>query len=266
MFGWRKDLPDFRDYTAESLTRKKGLEKAGVINHSPVSSVDLRRWCTPVVNQGTLGSCTAHAGCAMYEFFEKKVHGRSIPKSRLFLYKTTRNLLKESGDTGAFLRTTMQAMALFGICPEKYWPYNASQYDQEPSSFCYNYAQNYQALTYFRLDTPGLAKDRLLKRIKEYLSREYVIQFGFTVYDVINEMDGDVIPFPGVSNQMMGGHAVLAVGYDDSRKALLIKNSWGPQWANRGYGWLPYEYVLRGLAEDFWTMTAAEWLDTGIFK
>ena len=98
--------------------------------------------------------------------------------------------------------------------------------------------------------------------------------FGFTVYSSMPGIGDDTgdIPFPKEGDRVEGGHAVVAVGYDDNRKigsnkgALLIRNSWGKEWGDRGYGWLPYEYVLRGQAVDFWSLVEASFVDTDLFK
>jgi C1A family cysteine protease len=247
----------------------------------PPISVDLREWCSAIENQGTLGSCTAHAGAGIIEYYERKSFGRHIDASRLFLYKVTRNLMKTKGDTGAYLRKTMGAMVLFGVPPEDYWPYtdDEKKFDQEPPAFCYAFAQNYQTIKYFRHDSPGTKADEILRKVKTYLSKSHPAMFGFTVYDSIEQAEGTGrIPFPSSQERIQGGHAIAAVGYDDKMKiknkygkvettgALLIRNSWGKEWGEEGYGWLPYEFILRGLAEDFWSILKKEWVDTGQFK
>ena len=122
--GWIPDYPDFRDYTekTEEIKSILGLPRVLKAKSLPVS-IDLREWCSPIEDQGALGSCTAHAGAGIIEYYERKSFGRHIDASRLFLYKVTRNLMKMKGDTGAYLRTTMGAMVLFGVPPEEYWPY-----------------------------------------------------------------------------------------------------------------------------------------------
>lgn len=167
--GWLPDYPDFRDYTEEHEDVSKIITATGVTKKaaSLPSSADLRAWCSPVEDQGSLGSCTANAGVGMVEYYEKRAFGRYIDASRLFLYKATRNLLHWTGDTGAFLRSTMGALVLFGVPPEEYWPYKIAEFDKEPTAFCYAFAQNYQAIKYYRHDPPATPKDLLLKSYKD---------------------------------------------------------------------------------------------------
>jgi C1A family cysteine protease len=291
--GWLPDYPDFRDYTEETeavqdllhpetaarpggASRKRAATKAAALP----PAVDLRDWCSPVEDQGALGSCTAHAGVGIIEYYERKAFGRHTDASRLFLYKVTRNLMKAKGDTGAYLRSTTGAMVLFGVPPEEYWPYTDSEkaFDREPNAFTYAFAANFQTIKYFRHDPPNTAPGKLLTQLKTYLAKGHPAMFGFTVYNSIEQADQTGrIPYPSPKEKNEGGHAVAAVGYDDKMKiqnkhnkaqttgALLIRNSWGAGWGEGGYGWLPYDYVLKGLAEDFWTILKKEWIDTGSF-
>ncbi len=283
--GWLKDLPDFRDYTPAHAEVAPALAAAKLGPDLPRAKTalppktDLQAWCSPVEDQGALGSCTANAGAGLVEYCERKAFGQYVNASRLFLYKVTRDLMRTSGDSGAYLRTTMGALALFGVPPEKYWPYVVKQFDVEPPAFCYGFAEHYSALKYFRLDPPGTRAEELLRRIKYYLAGGLPAMFGFTVYSSIAQADrtGN-IPFPVPRETVEGGHAVMAVGYDDGRKirnatrgsketvgAILIRNSWGTAWGVKGYGWLPYDYIVKGLAQDWWSLVKMEWMETGAF-
>jgi len=280
--GWLRDLPDFRDYTSEAVQVLPQLEAIGVAQPEALSvpmQVDLRAYCSPVENQGALGSCTANAVVGLVEYFERRAHGKYIDASRLFLYKATRDLLRWTGDTGAYLRSTMGALALFGVPPEEYWPYDVSTFDNEPTAFCYAFANDFRAISYFRLDPAGTSPATLLTKIKANLSTGLPSVFGFTVYNSIAQAAATGrIPFPTGGEKVAGGHAVLAIGYDDNLKitntntgastkgALIIRNSWGAGWGDNGYGALPYDYVTKGLAVDFWSLTKQEWTDTGAFK
>jgi C1A family cysteine protease len=280
--GWLPDLPDFRDYTVTSEDVKPILKAAGVLkadSSTLPASVDLRQWCSPIEDQGELGSCTANAGVGVVEYFQRKAFGKHTDASRLFLYKATRNLMQMTGDTGGYLRSTMGALALFGVPPEEYWPYDITKFDKEPPAFCYSFAQNYQSIKYVRLDPEGKSKKDILRQIKTNLAASLPSMFGFTVYSSIAQaMSGGKIPFPEKGDRVEGGHAVMAVGYDDrieikhkssgvaTKGAFLIRNSWGLAWGDEGYGWLPYEYVLKDLALDWWTIADSKYIDTGEFK
>lgn len=275
--GYLRDLADVRDLSGESAPVKEILKKSARLKaaaKAAPASTDLREWCSPIEDQKSLGSCTAHAGVGMLEYYERRAFGSHIDASRLFLYKVTRNLLGWKGDTGAFLRTTMKALAMTGVPPEQYWPYVQSRMDDEPSAFLYALGDNYEALKYYRLDPAGSAPAEVLANVKTKLAAGLPSMFGFTVYTSIPPLgDGKgEVPFPGPGDKVEGGHAVLAVGYDDAKKigsckgALLIRNSWGTGWGEAGYGWLPYEYILRGLANDFWAMLRAKYVDTALFE
>lgn len=291
-FGWVRDYPDFRDLTVNSdkapaklaaqgqPSLKQMLAKAGTVSGTLPTTKSLRAWCSPIEDQGNLGSCTAHAAVGMLEYFERKSFNKHTNASRLFVYKATRNLMQVTGDTGAYLRSVMGALTLFGAPPESYYPYDESKFDDEPSAFLYAYAQNYQALTYYRLDPPGTSNSTLLTQIKTNLNSNLPAMFGFSVYDSYGqtERNGGCFPFPNNSESIVGGHAVLAVGYDDNKTiknsnpggttttgAILIRNSWGTSWGDGGYGWLPYSYVTRGLTSDWWSLIKSEWVDSDLF-
>lgn len=291
--GWLAPVVDPRDYTdrhekVEPLIEKLHLGKLTKGTRGVVAppATDLRQYCSPVENQGRIGSCTAHAAVGVVEYYQRRVHGKHTEGSRLFVYKVTRNLLGVTGDTGAWLRNTMGALVLCGVVPEQYWPYSdeAQEFDKEPPQFCYAVADNYQAVRFFSHDP--LAKPRpkaeVLSSVKKYLVAGLPAMFGFFGFDsAFSSDDPAAFPVPTPEEIQSGairwGHAVVAVGYDDKKKvtntqsnrastgAFLIRNSWGGEWGMGGYGWLPYEYVTLGLAIDFWSLIAQGWVDTGKF-
>jgi C1A family cysteine protease len=283
--GWLPPLPDLRDYTEDSkeiapITKKLGLGKGA----SPklAASVDLRGLCSPVENQESLGSCTAHAAVGIVEYFQRRAFGKHIEGSRLFVYKATRNLMGVTGDTGAWLRNAMGALAICGVPDEKYWPYTDADpgFDEEPPTFVYSVADNFEALRYFChdpfvADRPG---SDVLDSVKKYLAAGIPSMFGFYGFPSFDSCDvAGGMPYPCPGEQAQWGHAIVAVGYDDKKKikntmcnqtqtgALLIRNSWGTEWGDDGYGWLPYQYVKDKLAMDFWSLLSMNWIDTKQF-
>jgi C1A family cysteine protease len=282
-YGWRRDYPDFRDYRTDHPEILATLSSVNVLSPtiqiadltSKTPRVNLRNWCSPVEDQGELGSCTANAAAGLVEFFERKAtnNQKYINLSRIFLYKVTRTFGRIKGDNGATLRETLGALVLFGAPPEEYLPYDINKFDDEPSAFCYAFAQNYKAIKYLRLDSSDKSTSVTLANVKAYMKAGFPCIFGFSCYKSIDDADATgMIPYPAAQESFEGGHAVMAVGYDDTivitnprdkiarTGALLIRNSWG-NWGDKGYGWLPYEYILQGLADDFWTLLNQNWVD-----
>jgi len=293
--GWLPDAPDLRDYTDEhpeimKIVENLGITKAKKMKTALPVQVDLRQWCSPVENQGNLGSCTANAAVGIVEYYEKRAFGKYFDGSRLFIYKAARNLLGWVGDTGANLRTTMAALALFGVPLETYWSYtdrtepgvnNERYFDTEPTAFVYEMGADFESLNYFCHDpwkTPVMPVN-VLASVKTYLAYGIPSMFGFWGFPSC--MNADVrgaFAYPGPNEQAIWGHAVVAVGYDDNLKitnlttkktttgALMIRNSWGTGWGNAGYGWLPYDYVLAQFAQDFWSLLGMRWVDVVNFQ
>lgn len=286
--GWLAPLPDMRDYSEDHPVVAELAKKLEIDQDADKlpDKVDLRQWCSPVEDQLDLGSCTANAAVGMLEYFQKRSYGVHMEGSRLFVYKTTRKLMQAEGDSGGWLRSAMGALVLFGVPDEKYFPYTLDGYtvnpdwDAEPDSFLYAMAKNYATINYFCHDPLGKRNNQrqVLKNVKKYLAAGIPSMFGFYGFASFEEADvPGAIPYPCNNENAEWGHAVMAVGYDDgkvitntrsgakTKGAILIRNSWGRAWGDEGYGWIPYDYVLNGLALDFWSILSAEWVDTQQF-
>lgn len=243
-YGWIPDLPDQRDRIyAAPFERTDALP----------TSVDLRPNCPPVYDQGQLGSCTANAIAAAFEFDEMKQNLSSIfVPSRLFIYYNERVIEGDvSADNGAQIRDGMKSIANQGVCPEDLWPYDTTQFATQPPANCYSVALQNKTTSYSRI-----VQD--LGQMKGCLASGYAFAFGFTVYESFESQavaQSGHAPMPAPNEKVLGGHAVLAVGYDDSQQEFLVRNSWGPNWGMQGYFTLPYDYLLkRNLSSDFWTV------------
>jgi C1A family cysteine protease len=281
---------DPRDYTSEHpkikpIVARLRERKTPQAPQAPQPKVDLRTWCSPVEDQLQLGSCTAHAAMGVVEYYERRAKGKHLDGSRLFVYKATRNILQVTGDTGAWLRNTMAALVVCGVPEERYWPYTdaSPDFDQEPPQFVYSVADNFETLKYFAHDALSANRPRneVLASVKQYIADGVPSMFGFWGYPSFESSDAPgSIPLPTdieLGGDPAWGHAIVAVGYDDGFKitntvdkrtttgALLIRNSWGPTWGQQGYGWMPYDYVLKNVANDFWSLLKMEYVDTGQF-
>ena len=272
--GWSPDLPDFRDFTLQNdqvRNKLKDVDSLLVSDKAIPPRHDNIDYCSPIENQGKLGSCTAQAVVGMMEYMMRRGGINHINGSRLFVYKMTRKLLKWTGDQGGYLRKAIQAVSIFGVPPEEHWPYEIERYEEEPAAFHYAYADSFRALNYARLDPYGMPPEEILTTVKRTICAGYAVVFGFTVFSSLTCAPD--IALPDNNDSAWGGHAVMAVGYDDHHAvngqtvpSLVIRNSWGRDWGYGGYGFLPYDYLLCGLARDFWSCFKWGWVDTKRFN
>lgn len=256
--NWLPDLPDHRDY-------KYALHRlqASQIKLALPEKVDLRPFCSPVVNQDQLGSCTSFSLAGNLEFLELKEIREKIttseilfssiftPFSKLFIYYGERKMEGTiTSDSGAQIRDGVKVLAQTGNCSESKWPYNESKVYIVPSQDAYTEAALHKITTYMRLES--------LDDVRHCLADGFPVSFGFTVYESFESeqvASTGIVPVPGRNEEVSGGHAVLAVGYDDINKWLIVKNSWGADWGDKGYFYLPYEFVNNSdLSDDYWTL------------
>jgi C1A family cysteine protease len=252
-YGWTPDVPDQRDHLY-SMARRIRLPQL----------IDLRIAMPPVYDQGQLGSCTANAIAANihYERRRQNFAGDFIP-SRLFVYYNERAMEGTiASDSGAMIRDGIKSVGRLGDCPETqdgtakaapYWPYDVASFTVKPSEACYANALKYRALDYWRVP-------RVLTQMKGCLAAGFPFVFGFSVYESFESdavgRDG-MVSMPQDGEQMIGGHAVLAVGYDEIMQRFICRNSWGASWGVSGYFTIPYAYLMDpNLSDDMWVIKA----------
>ena len=246
-YGWQKDLPDQRDFSyaapAPALAPLPG-------------KVDLRAQCPPVYDQGQLGSCTANAIAAAIQFDRLKQKLADFTPSRLFIYYNERVMEHSvASDSGAQIRDGIKSVAKQGDCPETEWPYAVAKFKTKPAAACYKDALQYKAVSYQRVT-------QSLGQLKGCLASGWPFVFGFTVYESFESAavaKSGHAPLPASGESVVGGHAVVGVGYDDAKQRFTVRNSWGAGWGMKGYFTLPYAYVTgTDLASDFWTIRVVQ--------
>lgn len=243
-YGWTRDLPDARDfqYTAPLARYPHGLPK----------SVDLRSECPPVYDQGQLGCCTGNGIAGAIEFDQRKLGKKAFTPSRLFIYYNERVIEGTvSQDSGAQIRDGIKTVATIGAPPETDWPYNISAFTDKPPASAYADAKLDLVTTYSRVS-------QNLTQMQGCLAEGFPFVLGFTVYESFESQavaESGIVPMPTTGEKVVGGHCVVAVGYDDTKRAFIIRNSWGTGWGLHGYCYMPYEYLITAnLASDFWTI------------
>jgi len=242
-YGWTPQLPDHRDikYTAV-------LPAASI-----PPSVDLRPKLPACWNQGQLGSCTAHGISATMVFDEQFEKETFIMPSRLFIYYNERAMEGTiNSDSGAQIRDGIKSVATQGFADEKLWPYVINQFRVKPPTTAYACGVKHKALQYSALNNTNITD------LKDCLASGFPFVFGFTVYESFESeavAASGILPMPSPTDSVVGGHCVCCVGYDDSKKAFLVRNSWGTAWGQNGHFWMPYAYMTNAdLASDFWVV------------
>lgn len=257
-YGWIPDLPDQRDFTYAAPLR---------VLHKLPAKTDLRIKCPAVYDQGELGSCTANAIAAAHQFEQMKQGciggarsplraGSSFVPSRLFIYYNERDMEGTPNEnSGAMIRDGIKSVVKQGVCTEFAWPYDIQKFAVKPRPGCYTDALNHQVTSYQRVV-------QIMDQMRGCLADGFPFVFGFSVYESFESATvarTGKVPMPKAGEKLLGGHAVMAVGYDDSQKRFIVRNSWGLNWGIKGYFTMPYDYLLNSdLAADFWTIRLVE--------
>ncbi len=243
-YGWIKDQYDPRDFKLQLLLPAISLP----------GQVDLRAFDAPIFDQGQLGSCTANEATALMYFLARKQGLYPDLLSRLFVYYNERNAMDTTRyDSGATIRASMKAISKYGACPEVQWPYEIGKFTKRAPKACYITAVQRRIADYRRLDRTNIA-------LMQCLVAGYPFVFGFVVYESFEDEQVwryGIVPMPTVGEEILGGHAVMCVGYTyiDSKLYYIIRNSWGSDWGDHGYCFMPAEFVTSKSCSDFWTST-----------
>ncbi len=254
-YGWVRDLPDHRDLMYAAPMTKQPLPAA----------VDLRKELkVPPYDQGDLGSCTGNAIAAAVQFARlKSTEKPDFTPSRLFIYYNEREIEGTTNeDSGAQIRDGMKVVAKLGVCPESNspaqpsdWPYEIGKFTAKPPAACYGFGEGHQITSYRRIP-------QVLTQMRACLASGFPFVFGFSVYESFESEEvtkTGVVNLPGSSEQLLGGHAVLAMGYEDKQQRFIVRNSWGTDWGQNGHFTMPYAYLADPhLSSDFWTVRLVE--------
>lgn len=242
-YGWKPDLPDHRDFDYAKLGEQVVLATSSDLRHG---------YPTPPYDQGQLGSCVGNGVAADVEFVRAKESLPNFVPSRLMIYYNARLMDgTQDSDVGAQVRDGIKSMFTQGACPESEWPYDVSKFADAPSDLAVAAARKDRAFAYYRVT-------QTLKLMKTSLTLGFPIVLGFSVYEGFESnavAQTGVVPMPGASENLLGGHCVNVCGHDDASRRFMCRNSWGEAWGQGGYFTMPYDYLLNtDLCSDLWTI------------
>jgi C1A family cysteine protease len=235
-FKVRGTIPDWRDFIYKS-------------SNNPLRDVvDLRPWASPVENQLHLGSCVGQAVVGAYELLIKKNNSTDFEDlSKLFVYYNARLIEGHvDEDDGAYVRDAVKAVYTYGICAEKLWPYDTSLFSVSPTINSYEDAKLRTIKNYYKVNG--------LNNILDALNRDYPIVASMHVYSNFNNIEYSkdfILTMPSAADDLIGGHALVLVGYDLNKKLVLCRNSFGEHWCMNGYFWVPFDYISMNFIDNW---------------
>eukprot|EP00446_Apocalathium_sp_SHHI-4_P029022 CAMPEP_0177237876 /NCGR_PEP_ID=MMETSP0367-20130122/46229_1 /TAXON_ID=447022 ORGANISM="Scrippsiella hangoei-like, Strain SHHI-4" /NCGR_SAMPLE_ID=MMETSP0367 /ASSEMBLY_ACC=CAM_ASM_000362 /LENGTH=289 /DNA_ID=CAMNT_0018688897 /DNA_START=64 /DNA_END=933 /DNA_ORIENTATION=+ len=242
--GWQRDLPDFRDKIL-ALPEHNKSKLPPQVDLRPAEHFE-------IYDQGHLGSCTANAIGAAFHYALVKEGITDFRPSRLFIYYNERAMEGSEGtDAGAMIRDGIKSVHKIGVCSESEWAYDIEKFTVQPPSSAYTQAANEKASEYARVP-------QTLADMKACINEGFPFVFGFMVFSSFmteQVKSSGYMTMPSLYDSLLGGHAVTAFGYDDEKKHFIIRNSWGEEWGDKGYFYMPYDYISHPLlVQDPWTI------------
>jgi C1A family cysteine protease len=266
--GWHPSLPDFRDYSPDTPAVRALLSHLRPGPWTLPKKATLADFFPETDDQQQLPASTAQACVDLVRYFDRRATGRMSALSKLFVYQAGRQLRGDPAGQSLDFRSTWKAIVAFGIPNERHWPYRWKTPHKEPPAFLFQIGNRYRSVLYVRVDGRNSTGHDTLLRLKVLLNAGFPCVFGLPVPDSISNAAD--VPYRPIFNGVQGGQALVAVGYDNERLAggkgaLQFRNSWGRNWGEEGYGWLPYAYIEEQLAIEFWTLVGAEWLESDEF-
>lgn len=236
-YHWKRDKLDTRDYKYVPTLVKES------------NYVDLRPYCSKIEDQGNLGSCTGQAIAGAIELLNNR-NKKPTDISRLFIYYFERVLLGTAHyDSGAYIRDGIKVTYKQGAPLERLWPYVVNKFRAKPTPIAQQDATKRKVTLYERVqDFDGCISA---------LSNGFPIVIGFDVYSSFESpivYKTGMMPYPKTEKEiLLGGHAVLLVGYDKLRQVFIARNSWGPYWGDKGYFYMPFRVIQNtSMSGDFW--------------
>lgn len=247
LYSWKIECNKYKE------SKKKSIHNF-LSDTSHINNVDLRHKCPIVYNQGKLGSCTANSIAFLYQYCEMKQNNNSLfTPSRLFIYYNERDMEGDiNEDNGAEIHDGIHSLNTMGVCDELRWPYDIEKFNIEPTDDCYIYAKNNIAIEYQPVKND-------IMEFKKCLINGNPVSFGFIVFDSFESKETartGIMSIPKSNEKKLGGHAVALVGYNDTKKYFIVRNSWGEEWGDKGYFYMPYDFITnKDWVSDCWIVT-----------
>lgn len=236
-YHWVPDKVDKRDHPYQ------------LTNKTQSKVVDLRNYCSPIEDQGNLGSCTGNAIAGAIELLHKR-KSRTLDISRLFIYYFERLFIGTVNyDSGAYIRDGIKACYTYGAPIENLWPYDITKFKNRPSKPAITEALTRKITSYQR------AAD--FNAVIDAVTSGYPVIAGFDVYSSFTSTAvtrTGIMPYPNTKKEKyLGGHAILIVGYNKTTSTFIVRNSWGTNWGDKGYFYMPFQVIQNTrMSSDFW--------------